>query len=126
MKPKLALTIGSVLALLFGLSLVLAPEAMLRAFGLDPHPDGVVVSRDVGVMLLGLAVLNWFGRDAAPGPGLRAILVANLFVQVLELVVNGAELGMGTLPMEAAPGLAIHALLGAMFALALARPDRAL
>jgi hypothetical protein len=125
MKPRLALTIGSVLALVFGLSLLLAPDPMLRAFGLSPHTDGLVVSRDVGVMLVGLAILNWLARAAEPGPALRAVLVANLAVQVLEIAVNGAEIVMGDLPSAAAPGLGIHVVLGAIFALALARPDKA-
>jgi len=115
------LIIGAVAAFVFGLALTLAPEQMLAGFGLETPAAARVLSRDVGVTLLGLAVLNWMARNATGG-ALRAILVANLFVQVAELVVNGIEIGVGDLPGAAAGGLAIHLILGALFAWALLRP----
>jgi hypothetical protein len=99
------------------------PVQMLAGFGLDAPTAAVILSRDVGVTLLGLAVLNWFGRNAT-GEALRAILLANLFVQVAELIVNGIELASGELPSAAAPGLAIHVILGALFAWPLIRRSR--
>lgn len=120
MKPKLALTIGAAAAALFGCLLLLTPANMLKGFGIEAHVDGLIVSRDVGAMLLGLAVLNWLARNA-DGHGLRAVLVANFFIQVLELVINAVEIGVGDLPAGAAPGLAIHVILGVLFALALRR-----
>jgi hypothetical protein len=124
MKPRLALTIGAVAAAIFGLLLTFLPAQMLKGFGIEGHTDGLIVSRDVGVTLLGLAVLNWLGRDAE-GKGLRAILVANLAIQIFELVVNGIEIGIGELPPAAAPGLVIHLALGAVFALALRKREPA-
>lgn len=123
MKPKVALTIGAVTALFFGLMLIAAPSKMLEVSGLDAHGDGILLSRDVGVLLLGLAVLNWLGRDA-DGVGLRAILIANIFVQVAELVVNGVEVLRQALPGAAWPGLALHFVLAIIFGLALASTRR--
>src|SRR2546430_14872595 len=124
MSTRVVLIIGAVAALLFGLALVLLPAQMLAGFGLGAPAAAQVLSRDVGVTLLGLAVLNWLGRNAT-GDALRAILAANLFVQVAELVINGLELAMGELPPAAAGGLVIHLVLGALFAWALVQSGRA-
>lgn len=124
MRPKLALTIGAAAALLFGLLLILLPSQMLKGFGLGAPTEGLVLSRDVGSVLVGLAVINWLARDAT-GAGLRAVLVGNVVVQAVELLVNGYELAVGELPPAAAPGLAIHVVLGLVFALALWRPSKA-
>ncbi len=87
------------------------------------HADGIIVSRDLAVTLLGLAVLNWLGRNA-DGHGLRAILVANVAIQVFELIVNGIEVATKILPMAAAPGLVVPVVLGVVFALGLRTASR--
>lgn len=123
MNSKLALSIGAVLALIFGAGLAFLPAQMLGGFGLGSPVEAVIVSRDVGVTLIGLGILNWMARDAT-GAALRAILIGNLFIQVAELVVNGYELVSGALPAAAAGGLIIHAVLAVIFAIPLARGPR--
>lgn len=120
MSTRLALTIGAVAAFLFGLALAIAPAQMLAGFGLGVPTEAQVLSRDVGVTLLGLGVINWMARGAT-GVAVRAILVGNLFVQLAELLVNGWEIASGILPMQAAGGLLIHLVLGVVFLLALRR-----
>ena len=124
MSSRLALSIGAAAAAIFGLLLLALPAQMLAGFGLDTPNAALVVSRDVGVTLLGLAVINWLARDAT-GAVVDALLLGNLTVQVLEFVVNGVEILTGALPGAAAPGLLIHIILGAIFVLALRRaPER--
>ena len=120
MNPRVALIIGAVAAAIFGLLLALAPATMLSGFGLRAPDEAVVLSRDVGVTLLGLAVINWMARDAS-GTALRAILVGNIVIQVLEFLVNGYELAIGQLPTNAAGGEVIHVVLGVIFVLGLLR-----
>ena len=120
MSSKLALTIGAAAALIFGLALAVAPAQMLAGFGLGVPIEAQVLSRDVGVTLLGLAVINWMAR-AATGRAVRAILIGNLFVQVMEFLVNGWEVAAGILPAQAAGGLVIHLVLAVVFALGLRR-----
>jgi hypothetical protein len=120
LSSKLALTIGAVAALVFGLALLLLPEQMLAGFGLATPSEAQILSRDLGVTLIGLAILNWMAREATGTP-LRAILLANLFIQVAELVVNGAEVATAILPAQAAGGLLIHLVLAVVFALPLRR-----
>src|SRR5947209_9576774 len=107
MRPSLALSIAAVLAILFGLSLALLPAQMLTGFGLRTPDEALVVSRDVGVTLIGLGIINWLARDATGAP-LRGLLWGNIFIQVAEFVVNGWEIVAGILPAAAAGGLVIH------------------
>ena len=118
MSPKLALSIGAVVAVIFGLLLVFAPGQMLTGFGLSAPVEGIILSRDVGVTLVGLGIINWLARDAS-GSALRGLLVGNLAIQLFEFLVNGYELLMGQLPTAAAGGEVIHIVLGIIFLLAL-------
>lgn len=120
-SPRLALMIGGVAAVIFGVLLLVFPASMLGGFGLAVPTEAVVLSRDVGATLIGLGVINWMARDAT-GQALRALLVGNVVVQALELVVNFGEIVSGQLPAQSAGGLLIHLVLGAVFVLAMRRP----
>ncbi len=122
MSPRLALMIGGVAAVLFGLGLLVFPTSMLAGFGLAVPTEAKVLSRDVGATLIGLGVINWMARNATGEP-LRALLVGNVVVQALELLVNGYEIAVGDLPSQAAGGLVIHLVLGAVFVLAMRSPS---
>lgn len=84
MRPSLALSIGAVAAVLFGLPLVLAPEQVLSGSGLGAPTEALILSRDAGVLLIGLGIINWMARDAL-GPPLRGLLWGNIFIRVGEL-----------------------------------------
>src|SRR5437867_4265461 len=120
MSPKLALTIGAVLATVFGLAFTLIPSQMLGGFGLDTPSVALVISRDIGVTLIGLGIIDWLGREAT-GQLARALLLGNLFVQVAEAVVNGWEVATGILLSAAAGGVVLHVILAVVFALGLRR-----
>ena len=110
--------IGGAAALLFGLALFVTPESMLAGFGVVAPASTKVLARDVGATLIGLGVINWMARNAT-GEALRALLVGNVVVQALELVINTYEIVGGDLPGQAAPGLLIHLVLGAVFIFAM-------
>jgi hypothetical protein len=113
--------IGGVAAIVFGLGLLVFPTSMLAGFGLAVPIEAKVLSRDVGATLIGLGVINWMARNAA-GDVLRALLVGNVVVQALELLINAYEIVVGDLPPQAAPGLIIHLVLGAVFVFAMRSP----
>jgi hypothetical protein len=117
-SSRIALLIGGAAATLFGIALLVFPTSMLAGFGLGVPTEAKVLSRDVGATLIGLGVINWMARNAT-GEVLRALLVGNVVVQALELVVNGWEIVAGELPAQAAGGLLIHLVLGAIFILAM-------
>lgn len=110
--------IGGVAAIVFGLALFVSPESTLTGFGLSTPAAAKVLSRDVGATLIGLGVINWMARNAT-GDALRALLVGNVVVQALELLINAYEIVAQELPTQAAPGLIIHLVLGAVFVLAM-------
>jgi hypothetical protein len=118
MSSRLALMIGGVAAIIFGLGLLVFPDSMLAGFGLGVPVEAKILSRDVGATLIGLGVINWMARNAI-GETLRALLVGNVVVQALELVVNGYEIAVRDLPTQAAGGLVIHLVIGAIFILAM-------
>ncbi len=118
MSPRLALMIGGVAAVLFGVALFVSPESMLTGFGVATPVAARVLARDVGATLIGLGVINWMARNAT-GQVLRALLVGNVVVQALELLINGYEIAVGDLPTQAAGGLVIHLVLGVVFVLAM-------
>jgi hypothetical protein len=117
-KPKTALVIGAACALLFGAMLITVPDAILRGLGLDAHGDGILVARNMAVVVLGFAVLNWFGRGAE-GSTLRAILITNLFVQAGGLALRTAEIVTHQLPGAAWPSVVAQAGLSTIFGFAL-------
>jgi hypothetical protein len=119
-SPRLALIIGAVAAFVFGLALTVAPATMLGGFGIATPSEAIVVSRDVGVTLIGLGLINWMARNAT-GTALRAVLAGNLAIQALEIVVNGYEIISAALPAQAAGGIVLHLVLGAVFVLAMRR-----
>jgi hypothetical protein len=120
MSSKLALTIGAVAAVVFGLALALLPDQMLGGFGLGTPKEALVVARDVGVTLIGLGIVNWLARNET-GPAVRGLLIGNLFIQVAEAVVNGWEVAIGILPAPAAGGVVLHVVLAVVFLLPLRR-----
>ena len=104
------------------LGLLVFPTSMLPGFGLTVSTEAKVLSRDVGATLIGLGVINWMARNAT-GDALRALLVGNVVIQALELVVNTYEIAVGDLTTQAAGGLLIHLVLGALFVLAMRSPS---
>lgn len=114
--------IGGVAAIVFGLALLVFPTTMLANFGLAVSDGAKVLSRDVGATLIGLGVINWMARNAT-GEALRALLVGNVVIQALEFVINAYEIAVGDLPTQAAAGLLIHLVLGAVFVLAMRSPS---
>ena len=125
MRPKVALSIGAVLALIFGLALTFVPEQMLASFGLASSTAGLVLSRDLGVVLIAVGVLNWMARNAQPGPALTAILWGNLLVQIFDVVLDSWHITSGQISEAGWGGVGLHVVLGVIFALAILRPQKA-
>ena len=97
--------------------LLTTPDAILRGLGLEPHGDGILVARDMSVLVLGFAVLDWLCRNAE-GNVLRAILLTNLFVHVGGFMLRASGIVTHQLPGAAWPSVAAQAALATIFALA--------
>jgi len=125
MRPSLALSIGAVFNIVFGLPLLLATAPMLAAFGWAATPnEALVPARDAAVLLLGMGIIDWLARDAT-GPPLRGLLWGNILTRAAAGAVNSWELAAGILPSAAVGvfpiGLGLNIALIVVFALALRR-----
>ncbi|MER8826431.1 hypothetical protein NKH73_10470 [Mesorhizobium sp. M0938] len=75
---KLILTIAALYMALIGLALMFFPIQFGRgAVPTDAAPELLALLRLLGGPFLGIAVLNWLSRNAAP-PTLRVVMVANI------------------------------------------------
>jgi hypothetical protein len=126
MRPSLALSIGAALYILVGLATVLMPAQLLTAIGWPTPPsEALVPARDLGTVLITLAIVNWLARDAVGAP-LRGLLWANVFRPAASMVVNGWEIATGDVPATVIGGVLVAGFvvdigLIVMFALALRR-----
>ena len=77
MKLSTFLTIVAVVAVLFGLGLLLAPGFMDSTFGTTGTPGEMLSDRMYGSALLAFAVLYWLARDVT-GASARPILLSGL------------------------------------------------
>lgn len=120
---KAFLTVAALLAWAFGLMLLINPTAFYAPTGITMTPLIATLAQAHGATLVGVGTILWLGRSAT-GPGLAAILLGNLVVQVLSLgvVIRTMTLGPGT---AVAPGIVIHVVLGAGFAYFWLRSRRA-
>ena len=76
---KATLILSALYLAAIGVALMVVPlQFGVGAVPADASPELVALLRLLGGPFLGIAVLNWLSRDAAPGSGLRAVLLANL------------------------------------------------
>ena len=81
------LAIATVIAGLFGIGFVLAPERIVALYGGTLNAAGEVVGRIGGSSLIALAIIFWAGRDRQGAEVLRAVLIAGFVANVLDLLI---------------------------------------
>lgn len=76
---KLVLTLSSIYLAAIGLALMFAPLKFgIGAVPADASPELLALLRLLGGPFLGIAVLNFLSRDAAPSPTREAVILANI------------------------------------------------
>lgn len=75
MKLHNLLTFHAVAALLVGVGFVLAPAALLSLYVVTISPGGIAIARLFGASHIGIGLLAWLARNAAPSQAMRAIVV---------------------------------------------------
>ena len=113
------LSIAAVLAWLFGAMLLWSPGKFYAPAGIVMTPLLATVAQAHGATLVGVGVIDWMAREAE-GRGLIAVLGGNLVIQILSLGVVLRTMGLGA-GSAVAPGVAIHVVLGSLFAFFLLR-----
>ena len=76
---RLTLTLSAIYLAAVGLALLIVPLKFgIGAVPADASPELIALLRLLGGPFLGIAVLNWFSRNAGPSATLRAVLLANI------------------------------------------------
>lgn len=79
MNLRLWCIVSTVVAGVFGLALVVVPEAVLTTYGVPTDAGLLYVGQQLGACFLGVAVLTWFTKDS-PASEARTAVFRGLFV----------------------------------------------
>ena len=124
MNARWLLIISAVLAWLFGLMLLFNARGFEAPIGIDVTDKVATIAQAQGAILIGLGVINWLTRAVRDRSAVTGVLTGNLVVQLLSLFVAARALMLGIFPIQAAPAIAIHVVLGTAFAIYLVRARR--
>jgi hypothetical protein len=129
MSRKSFLMLTSFVALAVGLFALGAPAVLLGTVKLAaPSSSANVMARTVGVLLITVGVLDFLVRDHADSPTLRAILIANLLLQLLIVPIDPLAYVSGVFHTLGSflPNTILHLVLAGGFAFYLAKMPRRL
>jgi len=127
MDRKTFLTIVAVVATSIGAAALFIPAPFLREVkAAAPSETANVMARTVGILLLTVGVLNFLVRDHEDSPTLRAVCIANLFLQIGIMPIDPLAYVDGVYKSLGAfvPNTALHFVLAAGFCFYLVQMGR--
>lgn len=86
MKFRTFLMVAAVIALVYGLLLLLFPAFMDSSYGTGPSAGEMLTDRMLGSTLLAWGLIFWFGRDLT-GASARPIIIGSLVGEIALFVV---------------------------------------
>ena len=96
MKIRTLFTINSILAAIFGLGFMLAPDFLYNLLGFSTAADGPLAMRFFGIMVFGIGVLTFSARDSEDFRARRAIILTLFVVYTLMPIFHiGSQLILG-------------------------------
>jgi hypothetical protein len=111
MSRSVFLIIAGVMALFFGLSMLLAPAQMLSNMARD-SPDARFVLQWMSCVLVAVGVINILSRNDTGSPALRAVLVGNVVLHVTGLGIDFYHHSQGFVQASGVMmGAVVHGLL---------------
>jgi len=112
MKRSLFILISAIMAAIFGLSMLLAPDQMIKNMTTVADPSALHVLQWAGNMLLAIAVINFLSRNDEGSVALRAVMIGNIFMHTLAVGVDWYHYSIGFVNMQGvATGMVVHVLL---------------
>jgi hypothetical protein len=87
MKLSTLLVVSAAVGVAFGVAFVLASGPLLSIYGITLDKAGTLIAQLFGALLIGIAVLNWLGRDLTDPQAQRAFVLGNLVGDVVGFVV---------------------------------------
>ena len=118
MTRKTLLTITAITAIAVGALALLSPGVLIENIKVaDPSATANVMARTAGVLLLAIGLLNFLVRGHGDSPTMRAILIANLVLQLGILPIDPLAFASGTFTTLGSfvPNTILHVLLAAGF-----------
>ena len=86
MKLSLLLAIKAIISLLFGILLAVIPAQFMAILGATLNPDGVLLARLVGALLIGIGLICWLSRNK-PEDSLQDIVLSLFVADTLGFIV---------------------------------------
>ena len=97
MRFETLMVIKAFVCLVFGIALLIFPEAMFSIFGVDLGTSGIFPAREYGSALFGILILTWFARKAPESATRTAIILALFIYDALGFVVTLIARSQGVL-----------------------------
>lgn len=88
MSIKALFLVNCVVAILYGLALLVVPGGFLAAYGVDIESGTGLVAQLFGVSLIALGLLTWFARNAPASEGRSAIVRTLFWADALGAIVS--------------------------------------
>lgn len=92
---KIFLMITVLLATIYGIALIIYPAELLAVYGIELSNGGELISRIVGVYLLGYAFINWNLRNSTDKKLINSIIIADLFTDAAATIISVYGVYMG-------------------------------
>ena len=126
MKFSNVLVVNSVIALVYGIGLVLVPSTVLSIYGVTPGPAVNLASQLIGVEMIHVGLICWLARNVSDGPAQKAIILASLIGQLIAVIVSMMGTLSGVFSAVGWSAVAIYLVLAAGYAyLQFMKPSRA-
>lgn len=114
---KIVATLLGAMNCVFGLVWMLYPQIVLASWGITRTSSGMVVERRLGILLLVLALLLFFSRNAPHSPARSAICSSASFAAFGLAGVGLYELWTGVASSGVLPGIGFNLAFGLVFGL---------
>jgi hypothetical protein len=127
MNRRLFLTVTSLTALTIGLFALFFPEVLItQVKRAQPSEAAFVMARTVGILLVAVGLLDFLVRAQGDSPTMRAVLIANLVLQLGILPIDPLAYAHGVYQTLGSflPNTILHVVLAAGFAYALVDMQR--
>ena len=88
MKLSNLLVVNAIVALVYGISFVLAPATVLSLHGMTQGTSEALAGQYFGLSLIAIGLLTWFARNVTDSDAQRAIILALLISDVIGVIVS--------------------------------------
>ena len=116
MKLSNLLVVNTVVALVYGIILVLTPATMLSLYGITQGPGEKLMGQYFGSALIAIGLLSWLARNVADSEAQRAIILALLISDVVGVIVSILGTVSGVMSAVGWSAVGIYLLLALGFA----------